>query len=140
MHTWQLAWSVAEHWDHGGRFTEIIDTQRTALAAADRLGDRVAQEKAHGALGRALMQIGDLEGGFEHLSLSLEAQRELGDEPAEALTHTALASLHAKLEKPHPNPPSQAGEELGGASQPKTLPRLRGRVGRGLVRRGAGVR
>jgi tetratricopeptide (TPR) repeat protein len=97
VHAWQLAWTVAEHWDRRGLFGEIVDAQRVALASADRLGDRLAQALVHGALGRALIQTSDLDEGFEHLTLSLEAYRELGDQPAqEALTHTAIAHMHAR--------------------------------------------
>jgi len=95
VHAWQLPWSVAEYLDRLGRFAEIVATQRTAMAAADRLGDRVAQAHAFGSLGRALVQLGEHQEGLEQLTRSLEMQRELGDEPQQALTHTAIAHMHA---------------------------------------------
>ncbi|WP_051450936.1 AfsR/SARP family transcriptional regulator [Actinospica robiniae] len=95
-HAWRLAWCVAEHWDRRGRYAEIADTQRIALAATERLGDRTAQALARGALGRALVQSGELEAGHEQLNLSLAVQQEDGDESGQALTHQALAHMYAR--------------------------------------------
>jgi hypothetical protein len=47
VHTWQLAFSLEVFFFRRGRWDDWAATQRTALAAACRLGDRYAQALAH---------------------------------------------------------------------------------------------
>lgn len=52
-HTWQLEWAVRDFLNRQGLWHQLVVVQRVALAAARRLGDRVAE--AHVQRGIALM-------------------------------------------------------------------------------------
>ena len=52
-HAWQIPWSLASFLQFRGYWREMADTQRTALAAAERLGDLEGQARSHRCLGLA---------------------------------------------------------------------------------------
>ncbi|MFJ4827296.1 BTAD domain-containing putative transcriptional regulator [Streptomyces bacillaris] len=89
--TWQLAWSLMDHLQREGRWDEQIATQRTALDAASRAGDRVGRAQALRNLARACAQAGRLDEAQHHLTDALEAFGELGDLVGQARSHGNLA-------------------------------------------------
>jgi len=66
-YTWQLAGLLAVFFDQRGRWQNMADAQQTALLAAERLGDRFAQARAHRILGYAHGRMGNYETAEEHL-------------------------------------------------------------------------
>ena len=52
-HAWQLAWTLADFLQRRGHWHDLAAAQRTALAAAQRAGDRPGQANAHRDLARA---------------------------------------------------------------------------------------
>ncbi|MEV7056301.1 BTAD domain-containing putative transcriptional regulator [Streptomyces microflavus] len=89
--TWQLAWSMMDHLQREGRWDEQIATQRTALDAASRAGDRVGRAHALRNLARACAQAGHLDEAHGHLVDALEVFEELGDLVGQARSHGNLA-------------------------------------------------
>ncbi|MFD9733595.1 BTAD domain-containing putative transcriptional regulator [Umezawaea sp. NPDC059074] len=89
-HAWQIAWAIAVDLDRGGHWVEWIDTQSTALAAAERLGDLRPQERAHAALGHAHGRLRDLESARKHFTHALALGESLGDPRTQAGAHNNL--------------------------------------------------
>ncbi|GAA3459586.1 BTAD domain-containing putative transcriptional regulator [Saccharothrix longispora] len=93
-HAWQLPWVLTSYLNRRGRWREKADALRTALAAADRLGDRDALAVTHHLLGRAATTLGERATALDHLGRALELHRELGDETGQAIVHFSLAAEH----------------------------------------------
>jgi DNA-binding SARP family transcriptional activator/tetratricopeptide (TPR) repeat protein len=95
-HAWQLAWALADFLDRSAYWDEYAATQRTALAAAQRLGDRVGQAHAHHHLGQAQVALGAYENAHRHLGQALGLHRESGNRAGEARAHLDIATVLAR--------------------------------------------
>ena len=95
VYAWQLPWALAVFLDRLGHWNDYATTQRIALAAAQRLGDRRGQAHAHHELGHAHVNLGRYEQAHDHLIRALELHGELDDRAGEARRN--LASLRAAL-------------------------------------------
>jgi tetratricopeptide (TPR) repeat protein len=93
-HAWQLPWSVASYLETRAHWAELIDTQRTAVAAATLLGDERAQARLHERLGFAYLLRGRHDDAGDHLRQSLELFRRLGDPVGEASVELDVSLLH----------------------------------------------
>ncbi|MFJ3673873.1 BTAD domain-containing putative transcriptional regulator [Streptomyces sp. NPDC090106] len=71
-HTWQLAWSMANHVHERGRWHDLRALRLAAVNAARRLGDRAAEADALHGLGVALGGLGHLREAREHIEQSIE--------------------------------------------------------------------
>ncbi|GAA2707922.1 BTAD domain-containing putative transcriptional regulator [Micromonospora olivasterospora] len=89
-YAWQLAWTLDTFFDYRGHWHDWAATQRTALAAARRLGDRSWEAAAHRSLGVVHTQLGRLDDGQLHFREALERYAELGDLVSRAHTHRGL--------------------------------------------------
>ncbi len=87
VHAWQLPWAVAEYLSRRGHWRDETATQRTALAAALRLGDLAGQARAHQGLGCAQSMASAGQAGHAHLARALALYRELGDQFGESSVH-----------------------------------------------------
>jgi hypothetical protein len=87
-HAWQLPWALTNFLGRGGHWPDFAASQRTALAAATRLGDIAAQAHAHRYLGRAYLHLQDHQGALRHFTRALDLRRQPG-----ALTGRADISL-----------------------------------------------
>jgi tetratricopeptide (TPR) repeat protein len=92
-HAWQLPWAMEPFLRTRGRYQEWAATQRTALAAAARLGDTAGQATSSHLLGSACTNLGDHEQARTHLARSLDLHRRLGNRLGEAKAHQGLAVL-----------------------------------------------
>ena len=63
-----------------GRWDEFATANRSALAAARRLGDQQMQARAHRRLGHALAQMGSGHSGHTHLHQALRLFEAVGDD------------------------------------------------------------
>jgi DNA-binding SARP family transcriptional activator/tetratricopeptide (TPR) repeat protein len=79
LRAWQLAWALAGFLDMRGHWHDWISTQRTALAAAERLGDVGAQAGAHRSLGCALSRLGEQDRARHHLNAAQRCFERIGD-------------------------------------------------------------
>ncbi|MGW5333843.1 AfsR/SARP family transcriptional regulator [Streptomyces bauhiniae] len=93
--TWQLAWALSEHLQREGRWDDRIATQRTALRAAERGGDRLGQAHSHRNLARAYGQAGRFDEAQDHLAAAIGHFGELGDLDGEARCLNNLAAVLA---------------------------------------------
>jgi tetratricopeptide (TPR) repeat protein len=87
---WQLAVAMDEFLDWRGRWRESAAVQRTALAAATRLGDTAGQAVAGRVLGTACSLLADYDQALAFMASSLGLYRELGDRGGQARVHQVL--------------------------------------------------
>jgi DNA-binding SARP family transcriptional activator len=114
-HAWQLPWALDTFLNRRGYWQDRLTAQRTALSAAQRLADPVAQAHAHDSIAAVCIQLGSHGDARAHLLLALS----LHNDPArQARTHLELSSL---AEKQH-----QTRAALGHAEQALTLYRAAG--------------
>jgi tetratricopeptide (TPR) repeat protein len=92
-HAWQLPWAMAAFLEPRGHWQEWAATQRTALAAATRLGDTAAQALSSRILAMACRDLGDLEQARRHYTRSLRLYQRLGDPLGEARSQQGLGGL-----------------------------------------------
>lgn len=89
-HAWQLPLFMGDFLHLSGRWHDWAATQRTAIAAARRQGDRAGTAQCHCESGRAAVRLGRYAEAQDELSRALELQRELNDLTAQAHTLQAL--------------------------------------------------
>jgi DNA-binding SARP family transcriptional activator/tetratricopeptide (TPR) repeat protein len=97
---WQLPWAMANFLDWHGHWQEWAATQRTALAAATRLGDRTGQALAPRALASACARLGDYDQALIHLAESLGIYRQSGDRAGQARVLQTLSWLSGEQDRP----------------------------------------
>jgi DNA-binding SARP family transcriptional activator len=97
-HAWQLPWAMANFLDWRGYWDEWVATQRTAVAAAARLGDTAARAVTLRLLGQACARLSDHEQARAHLAECTGLYRQLGDADGEARVHQTLSWLCGQLE------------------------------------------
>ncbi len=90
VHAWQLPWTLVTFLNRRGHWHDLIATQRTALAAARRLGDLNAQAFACRGVGRALALLGSHDDASTQLLEALGLFGRLGDEVGQGNTHLDL--------------------------------------------------
>jgi tetratricopeptide (TPR) repeat protein len=92
-HAWQLPWAMASFLRNRGHWQDWAATQRTALAAATRLGDAAGQALSGRLLARACAQLGDVDEARHRFASSLALYQRLGDRLGEAKVHHGLGVL-----------------------------------------------
>jgi DNA-binding SARP family transcriptional activator/tetratricopeptide (TPR) repeat protein len=92
-HAWQLPWAMASFLHARGHWQERVATQRTALAAATRLGDTAAKALSSRLLAIACTQFGDHDQARYHFASSLALYQRLGNRLGEAHVHHNLTML-----------------------------------------------
>jgi len=92
-HAWQLAWALAPYLQTRGHWQEWAATQRTALAAATRLGDLVAQAVCSRLLAAAYSDLGEYGESSRLFNESLSLYQRLGNRLGEAKVEHNLAAL-----------------------------------------------
>jgi DNA-binding SARP family transcriptional activator len=89
-HAYQLAWTLVTFLDRQGHWHEYLSTQQAALRAAQQLGDRDGEARAHRFIGNALGRLGRGEDADRHLQRALALYAELGDLVGQARVRRAL--------------------------------------------------
>jgi DNA-binding SARP family transcriptional activator/tetratricopeptide (TPR) repeat protein len=92
-HAWQIPWTMSDFLQRRGRRLEWAATQRTALAAATRLGDIAAQALSGRLLAMACTELSDHDQARDHYASSLTLYQRLGDRLGQAKIHQNLAVL-----------------------------------------------
>jgi hypothetical protein len=99
-HTWYLAWALDTFLERRGHWHTLVDTWETALDAAGRLGQPVAQGHAHRLLGCAHTLLGRYADAHTHLRRSLDLHAQTGDLVGQAHTYNHLALLDGLQGRP----------------------------------------
>ncbi len=92
-HAWQIPWTLGPFFNLRGRWRSYAASQRTALAAAQRLDDTLALAHAHYLLGNAQGHMGDYAAADQNIRQALDMFRELGDRANEGMVLNGLASM-----------------------------------------------
>ncbi|HET8643561.1 MAG TPA: tetratricopeptide repeat protein [Pseudonocardiaceae bacterium] len=92
-HAWRLAWTLATALQRQGRWHDLLASQQTALAAAQRQGDRAGQAHTHRGLARAYTWQGRYQDACTHLRRAIDLHGELGDHTGQAHAHRGLARV-----------------------------------------------
>lgn len=96
-HAWRLARTLVDFLQRQGHWSDLVAAQRTALAAAQQVGERPGQASAHRDLARALARVGEREEAEGHYRAALNLFSELGDHTGQARTHRAFGALLDRL-------------------------------------------
>ncbi|GAA1551219.1 BTAD domain-containing putative transcriptional regulator [Dactylosporangium maewongense] len=91
---WQIAWTLTNFFQRQGRHHDWIATQRVALAAAHRCGDRHGEAHLQRVLGRGHLALANYDDAHAALTASLELFRGLDDPVGRAATHLNLGEVH----------------------------------------------
>jgi tetratricopeptide (TPR) repeat protein/transcriptional regulator with XRE-family HTH domain len=94
-HAWQIPWALVPYFDWCGDLRDWIVTQRAALAAARRAGDKLGLAHAHRLLGRAYTLLGRQHAARLHLTRALRLSAADHDAVGQALAHHALGHLYS---------------------------------------------
>ncbi len=92
-HAWQLPWATADFLEARGHWQEWATAQRTALAAATRLGDIAAQALSGRLLANACRGLGDHDQARARFADSLTLYQRLGNRHGEARIRQGLGML-----------------------------------------------
>jgi tetratricopeptide (TPR) repeat protein/DNA-binding XRE family transcriptional regulator len=92
-HAWQLPWAMTDFLQACGHWQEWAATQRTALAAANRLGDAAAQAVSSRLLASAWTDLGDHDRALGLYATSLTLYQRLGNRRGQAKIHHSLCAL-----------------------------------------------
>jgi tetratricopeptide (TPR) repeat protein len=92
-HAWQLSWAMADFLQIRGHWLQWATAQRTALAAATRLGDTAAQALSGRILANACTVLGDHDRARGHFASSLTLYQRLGNPLGEARVHQGLGAI-----------------------------------------------
>ena len=89
-HAWQIPWAMARFLDMRGYAADWVTAEQTALAAAQRLGDRAAEAGAYLRLGSARAVVGAYQDAHAEIERALSIYTELGDLSGQAYAHDSL--------------------------------------------------
>jgi DNA-binding SARP family transcriptional activator len=92
-HAWQLPWAMTPFLQIRGHWQAQAATQRTALAAATRVGDTAAQALSGRLLADACANLGDDDQARAHCASSLTLYQRLGNRLGQARIQYTLSSL-----------------------------------------------
>jgi DNA-binding SARP family transcriptional activator len=101
VHAWQLPGTIATFMDWHGYWNELETAQRTALSAAEQLGDLTAQAIAHRNLGRSKIWVGADTEAIQHLQAAATVAARAGDFTQQAAAQLALGRLFDGLDRVH---------------------------------------
>jgi DNA-binding SARP family transcriptional activator/tetratricopeptide (TPR) repeat protein len=93
VHAWQLPWAMTNYLQIRGHWQDCAAAQRTALAAATRLGDTAGQALSGRLLANACTDLGDHDQARSQYASSLTLYQALGNRRGEARIHQNLAWL-----------------------------------------------
>jgi DNA-binding SARP family transcriptional activator/tetratricopeptide (TPR) repeat protein len=96
---WQLPWALGPFFHRRGWMQSYVAIQRSALAAARRLGDTLALAHTHYLLANAQGHMGDYGAAEPNYHEALDLFRELGDPANEGMVLNGLASMLEKQER-----------------------------------------
>jgi DNA-binding SARP family transcriptional activator/tetratricopeptide (TPR) repeat protein/transcriptional regulator with XRE-family HTH domain len=93
VHAWQLSWALATFFYLRGRWHDWAASQRIAVAAAQRLGDRLGQARSHRGLGRAYIGLGRHDDAADQYRSAFDLYGAVGDWSGQAYCCGDLAAL-----------------------------------------------
>jgi tetratricopeptide (TPR) repeat protein/transcriptional regulator with XRE-family HTH domain len=111
VYAWQLPRILSPYLDGRGDWNEQAAVQRTALAAATRLGDKAGQAASRFLLAHARARLGRYDEASVQLTECLGLYRELGDHVGQARVHQNMAWVNGQQDR-HADALSHAQQTL----------------------------
>ncbi|HEY6597000.1 MAG TPA: BTAD domain-containing putative transcriptional regulator [Asanoa sp.] len=96
-HAWQLPWNLADFLYRQGHWHDLVTTQQTAVAAAQRLDDPAGLARALRGLANGYVRLGRFADGERHLTRALELFAEAADQTSQARGHLDYVALLDRL-------------------------------------------
>jgi DNA-binding SARP family transcriptional activator/tetratricopeptide (TPR) repeat protein/DNA-binding XRE family transcriptional regulator len=93
VHAWQIPWTMTDFLQRQGHWDQKATIERTAVAAATRLGDPAGQAVSLRLLTLACVNLGDYDQALAHCAASLKLHLQLGDRVGEAKVRQWLAVI-----------------------------------------------
>jgi len=90
VHAWQLAYCLETYFNRRSHWQDWADTQKVALAATFRLGDRDGQAFAHCGVANALIQSGRAADALAPFATALGLREDVGDVEGQARVHVYI--------------------------------------------------
>jgi len=90
---WQIPWAMVDFCELTGRWPDWLSSQRAALTAVQRLGDRAGEARCRRALGYVCARTGLGQEAHAQLSRALGLFRQVHDPVGEARTHQDLSVM-----------------------------------------------
>jgi tetratricopeptide (TPR) repeat protein len=112
IHAWQLPWMMCDYFDLRASWHEQASVQRTALAAATRLGDRRAEAVSRRLLANACSSLGDYDQAQAQFADTIRLYRLLGDQAGEARAHQTIGWISERQGR-YPDALAHVEESLG---------------------------
>lgn len=94
---WQLTYLLTGFFEYRGHWTDRIELAAAGLAAAELLGDPLAEGLMYGTLGVACVQLHRFTAALDHLRESLTRMRAIGDSRGQGIAHNNMAVAFEKL-------------------------------------------
>jgi tetratricopeptide (TPR) repeat protein len=98
-HAWQLAWTLSIFLNRRGHWHDWVAVAQTAVDAAQRLADPVAEARVHRLLANAYTRVGRLDDAHTHLSHALDLDIRTSERNQQARTQLSLARLSVRRER-----------------------------------------
>jgi DNA-binding SARP family transcriptional activator/tetratricopeptide (TPR) repeat protein len=98
-HAWQIPWTMLNFLDRGGHWQEWAALQRTAVAAAVRLGDVSAQITSFRLMAAASIRLADYESALAGLMACLPLCEQAGSQADKGYVHYDLAFVAENQER-----------------------------------------
>jgi DNA-binding SARP family transcriptional activator len=92
---WQLTYLLTGFFDARGHWSDRVVACRLGLAAAQRLGEPVAEGLMHSALGMAYAMTRSFDEAIDHHQRALELMRASGDDRGEGHAYNNIATAYA---------------------------------------------
>jgi tetratricopeptide (TPR) repeat protein/transcriptional regulator with XRE-family HTH domain len=96
-YAWQIPWIMEPYLDRQGHWRDLATTQLTALAATERLGDRVGQAHVHRNIAHAWFWLGSPGDALAELSQALRVYQQLDDTVDQGRIHLDLTFIYDEL-------------------------------------------
>jgi tetratricopeptide (TPR) repeat protein len=99
-YAWRLAWTLADFLDRQGFWPDLVAVERTALAAAGRLADPLAEAHARRDLATGYIRLGRYDEARAELARALDLFARVGDHAGEAYTHITISYSYDQQDNP----------------------------------------
>jgi DNA-binding SARP family transcriptional activator/tetratricopeptide (TPR) repeat protein len=100
VHTWQLAWTMADYLDRRGHWRDKLAVQHIALESARRLADQPTEALIHHGLAVTYDRQGNVDDARNHFQQALALRQEHGDLIGQANSHRGLAVVWERQNHP----------------------------------------
>lgn len=111
IHVYQLAWAMNDFLHRSGYWRDIVITQDSAINAAKRLDDVLAQARANRLAGRAEARLGNFPKAAQYIDKALRMSEEVQDHAQQGHAHLAFG-LIAELQGHHAEAVRKAGQAV----------------------------